>query len=75
MKHLFASALKAGAYGVFLSGAGSSVVALTGESEHRAMTIGYEMADAADKAHLPGRFVVLEPAKMGAEVLALDGEA
>jgi homoserine kinase len=74
MKQLFAGALKAGAYGVFLSGAGSSVVALTSKSEHRAMTIGYEMADAADKLRLPGEFVVLEPDLTGAEVLAIDGE-
>jgi homoserine kinase len=74
MKHLFDNALKAGALGVFLSGAGSSVVALTRKSEHRAMTIGLEMADAADKARLPGSFVVLEPTSTGAEVLALGAE-
>ena len=71
MKQLFANALKAGAHGVFLSGAGSSVVALTRRSEHRAMTIGYEMADAADKSRVPGDFMVLEPTATGAEVLAL----
>lgn len=75
MKQLFASALKAGAHGVFLSGAGSSVVALTSKSGNRAMTIGYEMADAADKARLPGKFLVLEPVNVGAEVLALGVEA
>ena len=74
MKHLFANALKAGAHGVFLSGAGSSVVALTSKSDNRAMTIGYEMADAADKARLPGKFLVLEPVSAGAEVLALGVE-
>ena len=75
MKQLFANALSAGADGVFLSGAGSSVVALTRKSEHRAMTIGYEMADAADKARLPGEFVILDPAPSGAMVLALGVEA
>jgi homoserine kinase len=73
MKQLFRSALNAGALGVFLSGAGSSVVALTSKSERRAMTLGYEMADAADKAGLPGRFLVLEPAANGAEVMNFGG--
>ena len=74
MKQLFDNALNAGASGVFLSGAGSSVVALTSKAERRAMTIGYEMADAADKARLPGRFLVLEPANVGAEVVSWDEE-
>lgn len=74
MRHLFDGALRAGALGVFLSGAGSSVVALTMQGEHRAMTIGYEMADAADKARLPGTFHVLEPTAQGAQVLALGVE-
>ena len=75
MKHLLAGAMKAGAHGAFLSGAGSSVVALTSKSERRAMTIGFEMADAADKSHLPGKFVILEPVAVGAEVLAEGVEA
>ncbi|MBM3939531.1 MAG: homoserine kinase [SAR202 cluster bacterium] len=74
MKHLFAAARKAGARGVFLSGAGSSVIALTTKGEHRAMTIGYEMADAADKLRFPGAFRVLEPSAVGAQVLALGVE-
>ena len=69
MKHIFANALEAGAKAVFLSGAGSSVLALTMKSEHRALTIGYEMADAGDKARAPGTFLVLEPSPTGAEVL------
>lgn len=73
MKQLFRGALKAGALGVFLSGAGSSVVALTRKSERRAMTLGYEMADAADKSGLPGRFLILEPAAHGAEVVSFRG--
>ena len=66
MKVLFDNALRAGARGVFLSGAGSSVVALTTKPEHRAFTIGYEMADGADKAGLAGTFRVLEPSAVGA---------
>ena len=67
MKVLFDSALNAGARGVFLSGAGSSVIALTTRDENRAFTIGYEMAEAADKLRLPGTFRVLEPSPTGAE--------
>ena len=69
MKVLFDSALHAGAHGVFLSGAGSSVVAFTTRGENRAFTIGYEMADAADKSGLQGTFRVLDPAPNGAEVV------
>ncbi len=69
MKVLFESALRAGARGVFLSGAGSSVVALTTKGENRAFTIGAEMAEAADKSGLPGTFRVLDPSPTGAEVL------
>lgn len=74
MRLLFDGAMRAGALGVFLSGAGSSVIALTMQSEHRAMTIGYEMADAAGKARLAGTFHVLEPTPQGAQVLALGVE-
>ena len=71
MKQLFANALKAGARGVFLSGAGSSVVALTTRGENRAMTIGLEMSDAADKLRVPGSFLILEPTPVGVEILTL----
>jgi homoserine kinase len=67
MKVIFDGALKAGAKGAFLSGAGSSVVAFTLRGENRAFTIGYEMADGADKAGLPGTFRVLDPSPVGAE--------
>ena len=67
MKVIFDGALKAGAKGVFLSGAGSSVVAFTTRGENRAFTIGYEMADGADKAGLAGTFRVLDPSTTGAE--------
>ena len=69
MKVLFDNALRAGARGVFLSGAGSSIIALTTRGENRAFTIGYEMADGADKLHLPGTFRVLEPSPTGAEIV------
>jgi len=67
MKVIFDNALKAGARGVFLSGAGSSIIAFTLRGENRAFTIGYEMADAADKAGLAGTFRVLDPSPIGAE--------
>ncbi len=66
MKVIFDNALAAGARAVFLSGAGSAIIALTTREENRALTIGYEMADAADKSALPGTFRVLEPAPEGA---------
>jgi len=67
MKVIFDGAVKAGAHGVFLSGAGSSIIALTSRGDNRAFTIGYEMTDAADKAGLPGTFRILDPALTGAE--------
>ena len=67
MKVIFDNAMKAGARGVFLSGAGSSIIAFTTLGENRAFTIGYEMTDAADKAGLPGTFRILTPALTGAE--------
>lgn len=69
MKVLFDGAMKAGARGVFLSGAGSCVIAFTTRSENRAFTIGYEMADAADKSGLQGAFRILDPSVTGAEVV------
>jgi len=69
MKQIFANALHAGAKAVFLSGAGSSILAFTVKSEHRALTIGYEMSDAGDKARVPGTFIVLEPSISGAEII------
>lgn len=74
MKVIFDHALAAGALGVFLSGAGSSVVALTKRGENRAFTIGYEMADAGDKSGLTGTYLVLEPAPNGAEPAAAPPE-
>ena len=74
MKHIFRNAMAAGASGVFLSGAGSSVVAFTTQGEHRAQTIGYEMADAADKSRVGSTFHVLSVSPVGAQVLALGVE-
>ena len=72
MPHLIRSALGAGADGAFLSGSGPSIVALTDTSKHRAMTIGYEMADMAAKLGVAGEVMVLEPDHEGTVVLELD---
>jgi homoserine kinase len=66
MKAIFRAALDAGALGVFLSGAGSTVLALT---RGREMTVGYEMAEAASKSGVAGGFRVTRPTDQGAQVL------
>ena len=66
MKNIFRAAMSAGALGVFLSGAGSSVLALTRDREY---TIGYEMADAAMKSGVDGAIKVTEPTALGAHVV------
>ena len=69
MKNIFRAAMSAGALGVFLSGAGSSVLALTRDREY---TIGYEMADAAMKSGLEGAIKVTQPTALGAHVVGQD---
>jgi homoserine kinase len=66
MKNIFRAALGAGALGVFLSGAGSGVLAIT---RGREMTIGYEMAEAASKSGVGGEFRVTRPTQKGAQVI------
>ena len=65
MKNIFGAALSAGALGVFLSGAGSSVLALTRDNE---LTIGYEMADAADRSGVGGSVKITRPTSEGVRV-------
>ena len=65
MKNIFRAALGAGAVGVFLSGAGSSVLAL---ARDKMMTIGYEMADAAAKSGVEGTIKVTRLTEQGAQV-------
>ena len=67
MKLLFQAAMDAGALGVFLSGSGSTVLALT---LGREMTVGYEMAEAAKQAGVEGRLTITQPTVRGAYVLA-----
>ena len=66
MKYVFRAARNAGALGVFLSGGGSSVLAL---ANNRFMTIGYEMADAADKIGITGNVIVVSPSQEGAYLI------
>ncbi len=65
MKNILRAALDAGAYGAFLSGSGSAVLALAGS---RQMTIGYEMAEAASKSGVAGEFKIARPSKQGARL-------
>ena len=67
MKYIIRSAENAGALCAFLSGAGSSIIALTNS---RSMTIGYEMADVADKIGVPGVIKVTKISAMGAHIYA-----
>lgn len=67
MSNIIRAAVGAGALGAFLSGAGSSVVAL---AEERELTIGYEMADAASKSGISGAVRVVRPSARGAYAVA-----
>ncbi len=66
MKVIMRAALDAGAHGAFLSGAGSTILAL---SSSREMTIGYEMAEAASKAGVEGDVIVTKPVVGGVRVV------
>ena len=66
MKVIFQAALDAGAMGVFLSGSGSTVLALT---KGREMTVAYEMAEAARQASVEGNVSVTQPTVRGAHLV------
>ena len=66
MRVIMRAALDAGALGAFLSGAGSTILAL---SSGREMTIGYEMAEAASKAGVDGDVIVTKPSPAGVRVV------
>ncbi len=63
------AATAAGALGAALSGAGSTVVALTGD-EPRAHAVAQAMAAAAVRSGLAGRSLVVRPAQAGATIVA-----
>ncbi|MSQ11537.1 MAG: homoserine kinase [Dehalococcoidia bacterium] len=69
MRLLFRAARQAGALGVFLSGAGSSILALTNGRE---MTVAYELAEEARKASLEGEIIITKPVQQGATVTAVE---
>jgi len=66
MKNMFRAAMAVGALGVFLSGAGSTVLALARDKE---FTIGYEMAEAAAKSGIEGQVKITKPVSQGAQVV------
>ena len=66
MRLLFEAARKAGALGVFLSGSGSTVLALT---QGREMTVAYEMAEAARQASVDGQVRITQPTALGTHLL------
>ena len=66
MKVIFKAALDAGGLGVFLSGSGSTILALTRGKE---MTVAYEMAEAARQANVEGEVKVTSPTTLGAHVV------
>ena len=66
MKVIFTAALNAGALGVFLSGSGSTILALTSGHE---MTVAYEMSEAARQAGIAGVVKVTKPTPQGAHVV------
>lgn len=66
IKHVIKAAVKAGALAAFISGGGSSVLAIT---KGREITVGYEMSDAAHKAGAPGEFKITRPRRIGAQIL------
>jgi len=63
IKVIFAAARAAGALAVFLSGSGSTVLALT---QGREMTVAYEMFEAARLTGVPGRLEITQPTGQGA---------
>ena len=69
MKVIFSAALTGGALGVFLSGSGSTVLALTKGHE---MTVAYEMAEAARQANIEGEVKITRPTSRGAYVVGAE---
>lgn len=63
LKLLLQAARDAGALGAFLSGSGSTTLALTAGRE---MTVAYEMAEAARQCNTPGQLKITRPTPLGA---------
>ena len=58
--------MNAGALGAFLSGGGSTILALSKGNEQ---TIAYEMADMAYRSGLPGQTLITSPTPTGARIM------
>ena len=69
MKLIFKAARDAGALGVFLSGSGSTIMALT---RGREMTVAYEMFEAARLTGVEARVDVVAPTTQGAHLAGPD---
>jgi len=67
LPHLIKSALKGGAHGAFLSGAGPSVLAL---ATGREVTISYEMSETARTFGVAGKPMIMAIAHEGASVVS-----
>ena len=66
MRLIIQEALKGGALGAFVSGSGSTVLALAQGHE---MSVAYEMAEMARKTNVPGRAIITFPSQKGAYVV------
>jgi homoserine kinase len=67
LPHLIEAAIKGGAHGAFLSGAGPTVLAL---ATGREVTISYEMAESARILGVEGKSMILKIAAEGASVIS-----
>lgn len=65
IKVILAAARDAGALGVFLSGSGSTILALT---RGREMTVAYEMFEGARLTGVPGKLEITRPTALGTHV-------
>ncbi len=66
MDFIMKAAMNGGAKGVFLSGSGPTIIAL---SDSREITILYEMNEAARVARVPGRSMIIMPSARGAHLV------
>ena len=70
MDHLFQAALDAGALGTFLSGSGSTILALCLDG---ALAVAQSMAGAAAQEGISGRTMITRPSPIGARAVLEDG--
>ena len=69
MRLIIKAGLEAGAVGAFLSGSGSTIIAMVRDHE---MTVSYEIADMAAKKGIPGELRVVEFSQIGTQVTHLE---